>query len=55
MKRVFIEVRFKKTNEVKSFEAQAVSTYAALQECFTLLDKYNLYNDEYEILYILKA
>ena len=55
MRRVLLEVKFKETCTIKSFEATGSSFYDALNECFKLLDKYNLFNDPYEILYILKA
>ena len=55
MRRVLLEVKFKETNTIKSFEATAGSFYDALNECFNLLNRYNLFNDTYEILYILKV
>lgn len=55
MRRVLLEVKFKDANTIKSFEATGESFYDALNECFKLLDKYNLFNDPYEILFILKA
>lgn len=54
MRRVLIEVKFKETNTIKSFEATGESFHDALNKCFILLGKYNLFNDEYDILCILR-
>jgi hypothetical protein len=55
MRKVFIEVKFLDTSEIKYFESDAKSHLEALKEVYKMLDEYNTNNRPYRVLYILKA
>ena len=52
---VYLEVKFERTEEVKSFQCWAKSTYEAYFICWKELENYNLENNLFSVLYILKA
>ena len=41
MRKVLVEVKFKVTNEIKSFEATAISFWDALKECYKMIERYD--------------
>lgn len=55
MRRVYLEVLFKRTNIIKSFEATGTSFYDGLYKCYLLLNEFNIDEEEYDVLYILKV
>ena len=55
MKKVYIEVKFRKNNDIKSYEAESISFDKALKNCFEMLDKENILSETYDVLCILKS
>ncbi len=55
MRKVLIEVKFLDTNEIKSFQATAMSLHEALKEAYKMLNEYNENNSPYDVLCILKT
>lgn len=55
MVRVYIEVQFENSKNIKSFQSSAKSTFEAYDMCVKKLEECNKGNEKFNILYVLKS